>query len=115
MTDSIRRRVIAGNWKMYKTVAETRAFFSAFAPLVANSTHCDIVVAMHPGSLDVIGGNVDNSVAMKRVPVAVDGRLAGPDGVVVDPDHPWFVVIRVDYDVKPPAGPTVSPGAPPVS
>jgi len=45
MTDSIRRRVIAGNWKMYKTVAETRAFFSAFAPLVANSTHCDIVVA----------------------------------------------------------------------
>ena len=45
MTDSIRRRVIAGNWKMYKTVAETRAFFSAFAPLVANSSHCDIVVA----------------------------------------------------------------------
>jgi len=45
MTDSIRRRVIAGNWKMYKTQADTRAFFSAFAPLVANSSHCDIVVA----------------------------------------------------------------------
>lgn len=41
----MRRRVIAGNWKMYKTVAETRAFFSAFAPLVANSKHCDIVIA----------------------------------------------------------------------
>ena len=40
-----RRRVIAGNWKMYNTIAETRAFFSAFTPLVANSTHCDIVVA----------------------------------------------------------------------
>jgi triosephosphate isomerase (TIM) len=40
-----RRRVIAGNWKMYKTLAETRAFFSAFNPLVADSTHCDIVVA----------------------------------------------------------------------
>jgi triosephosphate isomerase len=40
-----RRRVIAGNWKMYKTIAETRAFFSAFTPLVANSTHCDIVIA----------------------------------------------------------------------
>ncbi len=39
------RRVIAGNWKMYKTIAETRAFFSAFAPLVAKSTHCDVVVA----------------------------------------------------------------------
>jgi triosephosphate isomerase len=41
----MRRRVIAGNWKMYKTLADTRAFFSAFAPLVANSKHCDIVVA----------------------------------------------------------------------
>jgi triosephosphate isomerase (TIM) len=40
-----RRRVIAGNWKMFKTLAETRAFFSAFNPLVANSTHCDVVVA----------------------------------------------------------------------
>src|SRR5262252_4164752 len=29
---------------MYKTLAETRAFFSAFAPLVANSKHCDIVI-----------------------------------------------------------------------
>src|SRR6266446_5076508 len=41
----MRRRVIAGNWKMYKTLAETRAFFSAFAPLIANSKHCDIIVA----------------------------------------------------------------------
>ncbi len=41
----MRRRVIAGNWKMYKTLAETRAFFSSFLPLVANSKHCDIVVA----------------------------------------------------------------------
>jgi triosephosphate isomerase (TIM) len=41
----MRRRVIAGNWKMYKTLAETRAFFSAFTPLVANSKHCDIIVA----------------------------------------------------------------------
>jgi triosephosphate isomerase len=40
-----RRRVIAGNWKMYKTIDDTRAFFSAFTPLVANSTHCDVVVA----------------------------------------------------------------------
>jgi triosephosphate isomerase (TIM) len=40
-----RRRVIAGNWKMYQSQADTRAFFSAFAPLVANSTHCDIIIA----------------------------------------------------------------------
>ena len=41
----MRRRVIAGNWKMFKTQAETRAFFSALVPLVASSTHCDIVIA----------------------------------------------------------------------
>ncbi len=41
----MRRPVIAGNWKMYKTQAETRAFFAALKPLVAGSTHCDIVVA----------------------------------------------------------------------
>jgi triosephosphate isomerase (TIM) len=41
----LRRPVIAGNWKMYKTCPETRAFFEAFLPLVASTTHCDIVVA----------------------------------------------------------------------
>ena len=45
MSQTKRRRVIAGNWKMYKTTAETRAFFSAFAPLVAGAKQCDIVIA----------------------------------------------------------------------
>jgi triosephosphate isomerase len=41
----MRRPVIAGNWKMYKTQAEARAYFSALAPLVQSSVHCDIIVA----------------------------------------------------------------------
>ena len=41
----MRRPVIAGNWKMYKTQAETRAFFEAFCPLVGSAKHCDIIVA----------------------------------------------------------------------
>jgi triosephosphate isomerase (TIM) len=41
----VRRPVIAGNWKMFKTQAETRAFFDAFKPLIAGASHCDIVVA----------------------------------------------------------------------
>ncbi len=40
-----RRPVIAGNWKMYKTRSETRAFFGALRPLVADAKHCDIVIA----------------------------------------------------------------------
>ena len=62
--------------------------------------HCDIVVANRAGSLDVIGGNVANSVSMKHVPVTADGRLATPDGTVLDRDFPWFVVIRVNYDIN---------------
>ena len=41
----MRRPVIAGNWKMYKTQAEARAYFAALKPLVAAATHCDIIVA----------------------------------------------------------------------
>lgn len=41
----MRRPVIAGNWKMYKTREETLAFFRDFLPLVAATKHCDIVVA----------------------------------------------------------------------
>jgi triosephosphate isomerase (TIM) len=36
--------LMAGNWKMFKTAAETTAFFAKFHPLVAQSTHCDIVI-----------------------------------------------------------------------
>jgi triosephosphate isomerase len=45
MSNPSRRPVIAGNWKMFKTGAETRAFFDAFHPSVKASKHCDIVVA----------------------------------------------------------------------
>jgi triosephosphate isomerase (TIM) len=45
MSQTKRRRVIAGNWKMFKTQAETRAFFSGFVPLAGGARHCDIVIA----------------------------------------------------------------------
>jgi triosephosphate isomerase len=35
---------MAGNWKMYKTPAETTAFFEGFRGLVEQSTHCEIVI-----------------------------------------------------------------------
>ncbi|MFN0172810.1 MAG: triose-phosphate isomerase [Bryobacteraceae bacterium] len=36
--------VMAGNWKMYKTPADTQAFFEKFLPLVESSTHCEMVI-----------------------------------------------------------------------
>ena len=35
---------MAGNWKMYKTAAETIVFFEVFAPFVAGATDRDIVI-----------------------------------------------------------------------
>ncbi len=35
---------MAGNWKMYKTPADTHAFFEAFKPLVADAKNVDIVL-----------------------------------------------------------------------
>jgi triosephosphate isomerase len=36
---------MAGNWKMYKTQAETRAFFAALCPLLVDAKNCDVVIA----------------------------------------------------------------------
>jgi len=41
----MRRPVIAGNWKMFKTRGETSAFFDGLIPQIQNLQHCDIVVA----------------------------------------------------------------------
>jgi triosephosphate isomerase len=40
----MRKPIMAGNWKMYKTPAETTAFFGKFRPLVEKSEHCEIVI-----------------------------------------------------------------------
>ncbi|HEY0419308.1 MAG TPA: DUF2272 domain-containing protein [Acetobacteraceae bacterium] len=55
-------------------------------------SHCDIAVANDGALLTVVGGNVDDSVTMKHLPLTIDGRVS-------DPRYPWFVVIRVLYDM----------------
>jgi len=40
----MRRPIMAGNWKMYQTPAETVKFFEKFRPLVAGAHHCDVVI-----------------------------------------------------------------------
>ncbi|MBI4458454.1 MAG: triose-phosphate isomerase, partial [Acidobacteria bacterium] len=45
LTPRNRRPLIAGNWKMYKTIADTELFFREIAPLVKGVEHCDIVIA----------------------------------------------------------------------
>ena len=40
----MRKPVMAGNWKMYKTPAETTAFFEKFRPLAGQAEHCEVVI-----------------------------------------------------------------------
>ena len=48
-----------------------------------------------PGRIAVIGGNVEDSVTMNTVPVTADGKLATPEGVVLDTRFPWMAVLRL--------------------
>jgi triosephosphate isomerase (TIM) len=41
----MRKPVIAGNWKMYKTLAEAVDTALTLKPLVANANHCEVVLA----------------------------------------------------------------------
>jgi triosephosphate isomerase (TIM) len=76
----VRRPVIAGNWKMYKTQAEARAYFAALKPLVADTTHCEIVVAPPFTALGVSAEATAGSaiaIAAQDVYWAAEGAFTG--------------------------------------
>jgi triosephosphate isomerase (TIM) len=65
---------------MYKTQAETRVFFDVFLPLVANSKHCDIVVAPPFTALDVAAKAVRGTsvaIAAQNVHGQKEGAFTG--------------------------------------
>ena len=76
----MRRPVIAGNWKMYKTQAEARAYFSVLAPLVQGCVHCDIIVAPPftaiPASVDAVQGTAI-SIAAQDMHGEPEGAYTG--------------------------------------
>ena len=47
----MRKKLIAANWKMFKTPAQTREFFSAFLPLVKDHTRDEILIC--PPFIDI--------------------------------------------------------------
>jgi len=71
---------MAGNWKMYKTPAETTAFFEKFRPLVEKSEHCEIVICPPFTNLSaaveaVKGGAI--RVGAQNVAWAMEGAFTG--------------------------------------
>ncbi len=64
-------------------------------------SHCDIVVdTSKAGTIGVIGGNINDAVTLRHIAVTAGGKLVRPDGTVVDPDHPWMTVLRINDPVR---------------
>jgi triosephosphate isomerase len=57
----MRKPVIAGNWKMYKTIAEAVQTALALKPLVANANHCEIVIAPVFTALKTVADRLEGS------------------------------------------------------
>src|SRR4030081_2239380 len=80
----MRKPIIAGNWKMYKTIAEAMDFVQAFKPLIVASTHCEIVIApaftaIKSVSSRLEGSNVEvgaQDVAAEPGPGAFTGEVS---------------------------------------
>jgi triosephosphate isomerase (TIM) len=75
-----RKKVIAANWKMYKTPEQTRAFFTVFLPLVRDHDRDEIVVCAPCPDLEAAlestrGTNVD--IGAQNVHWEKEGAFTG--------------------------------------
>jgi len=57
----MRKPVIAGNWKMYKTVGQSVDTALALKPLVANANHCEVVLAPVFTSIKTVADRLEGS------------------------------------------------------
>ena len=62
--------------------------------------HCGIVVSVAPGTLDIVGGNVEDAVRLTHVPITERGTLGNAREPVLDQRYRWFVVLQVLYDAE---------------
>lgn len=62
--------------------------------------HCGIVVSVGAGTLDIIGGNVEDAVRLTHIPITERGTLGNPGEPVLDQRYRWFVVLQVLYDAE---------------
>jgi triosephosphate isomerase len=75
-----RKKLIAANWKMYKTPEQTTAFFTEFLPMVAGHSRDEIVVCppfvdLHAAVAAAHGSNV--AVGAQNIHWAKEGAFTG--------------------------------------
>ncbi len=71
-----RRPIIAGNWKMYKTAAESQAFVEALLPTLVGLDRCDAVIAAPFTAL----GQLMRALGGSGVALAAQNVSAQPEG-----------------------------------
>lgn len=59
--------------------------------------HCDMVLERQGNALLVVGGNVDDAVTAKHVPVSAEGKLADGSGQIIDTRYNWLAVLKIAY------------------
>jgi triosephosphate isomerase (TIM) len=79
-----RKKLIAANWKMYKTPAEAKAFVDAFLPLIAGHTRDEIALFPSPVLLPtVIAAAKGSAVAIgaQNIHFAEEGAYTGETSI----------------------------------
>lgn len=85
----MRKPVIAANWKMFKTMAETKDFLSAFKPLVQDADDVEIVIAPPFTSLTTAADSVKGTsikISAQNIYFEKEGAFTGEisAGMLVD-------------------------------
>ena len=93
----MRKPVMAGNWKMYKTAEETSAFFQKFVPMVAGATHAEIVICPPFASVQCAaetarGSNIEigGQDVFWLKEGAYTGEISGP--LLIEAGCSWVIV-----------------------
>ena len=92
-----RRPLMAGNWKMYKTPAQTKEFFTAFRPLVAGVNDRDVLIC--PPTIDLpaaLACVVDTRIAVgaQTMHYAAEGAFTGETapGMLAELGVPYVIL-----------------------
>ena len=96
-TTAGRRPLMAGNWKMYKTSAQTKQFFNAFRPLVAGVDDRDVLicppdVCLHAALSCVVDTQI--RVGAQTMHYAVEGAFTGETapGMLAEIGVPYVIL-----------------------
>ena len=125
----MRTPIIAGNWKMYKTIPEALNFVQALKPLVVASTRCEIVIAPPFPALKLVAARLEDSnieiaaqdVAAEEGPGAFTGEVsatmlkdAGAHWVIIGHSERRQFYCETDEAVNKKIGATIRAGLAPI-